>query len=236
MATFLKDGVYVYIARENAVSDAYTGSTGKQLSSLVMNGIKALGANDGDGTFSASTNQHYQQIENVTGVSIGSYGQEYDTFQSLADAFDHDIEIKAMGSGSVDFVMKSGNEVSNNELDHTELKAVASEYPNGWNAVDSNVAVWDPSKDTATTMATDTRGYAILVRQQYGSDNLYWCFHNCKISCSISFASKQASRGTLSWEDARYVTFDTDAAEPVVGTNFHNSGSRAKGWHTATGE
>ena len=233
MATFLKDGVYVYIARENAVSDAYTGSTGKQLSSLVMNGIKALGANDGDGTFSASTNQHYQQIENVTGVSIGSYGQEYDTFQSLADAFDHDIEIKAMGSGSCDFVMKSGCEVTNNLLDHTELKALAAEYPNGWNEANTNIANFNPSKDNKTAIDTDDRGYAILVRQQYGGDNLYWCFHNCKISCSISFASKQASRGTLTWEDARYVTFDTHATELVVG-DHHHSDAKAVGWHTST--
>lgn len=233
MATFIKDGVYVYIARENTVSDAFTGSTGKQLSTLVMNGVKALGANDGDSTYSASGNQFYSQIEDVTGVSIGSYGQEYDTFQNLQDAFDHDIEIKAMGSGSCDFIMKSGNEVTNNLLDHTELKAVAAEYPNGWNDVASNVAVWDPSKDTKTTMVLDDRGYAILVRQSYGTNNLYWCFHNCKISCSISFANRQASRGTLSWEDARYVTFDTHATELVVGTH-HNSGVKAVGWHTST--
>ena len=93
---------------------------------------------------------------------------------------------------------------------------LAAEYPNGWNEANSNIANFDTSKDTATTMATDERGYAILVRQQYGTDNLYWCFHNCKISCSISFANRQATRGTLSWEDARYVTFDTSATELVV--------------------
>ena len=233
MATFLKDGVYVYIARENTVSDNHTGSTGKMLSTLVRNAILALGNNDGSGGTSTNANQIYQQIEDVTGVSIGSYGQEYDTFQNLQDAFDHDIEIKATGSGSCDFIMKSGNEVSNNILDHTELKALAAEYQNGWNEANSNIANFDPSKDTATTMATDERGYAILVRQVYGTDNLYWCFHNCKISCSISFASKQASRGTLTWEDARYVTFDTHATELVVGTH-HNSGVKAVGWHTST--
>ena len=34
-----------------------------------------------------------------------------------------------------------------------------------------------------------------------------WVFHNVKIGCSISFANKQASRGTLTWEDARFVQF-----------------------------
>ena len=233
MATFLKDGVYVYIARENTVSDAHTGTTGKMLSTLARSAILGLGNNNGSGGTSTNANQIYQQIEDVTGVSIGSYGQEFDTFQNLQDAFDHDIEIKAVGGGSCDFIMKSGNEVSNNIVDHTELKVLAAEYPNGWNEANTNIANFDTSKDTATTMATDERGYAILVRQQYGTDNLYWCFHNCKISCSISFANRQASRGTLSWEDARYVTFDTHATELVVGTH-HNSGVKAVGWHTST--
>ena len=236
MATFIKDGVYVYIARENTVSDAFGGTTGSHLSTLAKGGVNALSNNNGSGGSETTGDQVYNQIENITGVSIGSYGQEYDTFQSLADAFDHDIEIKAMGSGSCDFVMKSGTDVSNNMLSHTELKAMAAEFPNGWNKVNAsvaNTAEFDPALDTATTMASDERGYSILVRQQYGTDNLYWCFHNCKISCSISFASKQASRGTLSWEDARYVTFDTHATELVVGTH-HNSGVKAQGWHTST--
>lgn len=225
MATFLKDGVYVYIARENVLSDAFNGTTGKHLSTLTKTGVQALGASTG--------NQKYQQVEDVTGVSIGGYGQEYDTFQTLADAFDHDIEIKQMGSGSCDFIVKSGNNVSNNVLDHLELKALAKDFPNGYNAVTSNIAAFDPALDTKNTMVDDDRGYAILVRQVYGGDNLYWCFHNCKISCSISFANRQATRGTLSWEDARYVTFDTSATELVVGTH-HNSGVAAVGFNTST--
>ena len=237
MATFIKDGVYVYIARENTVSDAHTGTTGKMLSTLARSAILGLGNNNGSGGTSTNANQIYQQIEDVTGVSIGSYGQEYDTFQNLQDAFDHDIEIKAMGSGSCDFIMKSGNNVTYNLLDHRELKAMAAVFPNGWNKVSAdvaNTAEFDPSLDTATAMADDERGYAILVRQSYGTDNLYWCFHNCKISCSISFANRQASRGTLSWEDARYVTFDTHATEVAIGNSFHNSGVKAVGWHTST--
>jgi len=233
MATFLKDGVYVYIARENTLSDAFTGSTGKQLSTLTKSGVMALGANDGSGGTSTNGNQLYQQVEDVTGVSIGGYGQEYDTFQSLADAFDHDIEIKQMGSGSCDFIVKQGTNVTNNVLDHLDIKALAKDFPNGWNAVSGNIAAFDPALDTKNTMALDDRGYAILVRQVYGTDNLYWCFHNCKISCSISFANRQATRGTLSWEDARYVTFDTHATELEVGTH-HNSGVKAAGWHTST--
>lgn len=225
MATFLKDGVYVYIARENVLSDAFNGTTGKHLSTLTKTGVQALGASTGD--------QKYQQVEDVTGVSIGGYGQEYDTFQTLADAFDHDIEIKQMGSGSCDFIVKSGNNVSNNALDHLEIKALAKDFPNGYNAVTSNIAAFDPALDTKNTMVDDDRGYAILVRQVYGGDNLYWCFHNCKISCSISFANRQATRGTLSWEDARYVTFDTSATELVVGTH-HNSGVAAVGFNTST--
>tara|TARA_Y100001938_G_C8084936_1_gene431371 strand:+ start:801 stop:1481 length:681 start_codon:yes stop_codon:yes gene_type:complete len=225
MATFLKDGVYVYIARENALNDAFSGTTGKHLSTLTKTGVQALGA--------STTDQKYQQIEDVTGVSIGGYGLEYDTFQTLADNFDHDIEIKEMGSGSVDFIVKSGNNVSNNNLDHLELKAIAKDFPNGYNEVNSNIAGFDTSIDTKTAVDTDDRGYAILVRQVYGGDNLYWCFHNCKISCSISFANRQATRGSMSWEDARYVTFDTSSTELVVGTH-HHSDAKAEGFHTAT--
>ena len=49
MATFLKDGVYVYIARENTVSDAFSGSTGKHLSTLAKGGVNALSNNNGSG-------------------------------------------------------------------------------------------------------------------------------------------------------------------------------------------
>jgi len=43
-------------------------------------------------------------VSHLTGVSIGTMAKVYDTFQTLADPFDHDIEITEEASGSFDFV------------------------------------------------------------------------------------------------------------------------------------
>tara|TARA_R100000664_G_C2758412_1_gene147264 strand:+ start:3478 stop:4746 length:1269 start_codon:yes stop_codon:yes gene_type:complete len=43
-------------------------------------------------------------VSHLTGVSIGSMGKVFDTYQTLHDAFDHDIEITEEASGSFDFV------------------------------------------------------------------------------------------------------------------------------------
>ena len=43
-------------------------------------------------------------VSHLTGVSIGTMGITMDTFQTLKDPFDHDIEIEEEASGSFDFV------------------------------------------------------------------------------------------------------------------------------------
>ena len=43
-------------------------------------------------------------VTHLTGVSVGSMGKVFDTYQSLADPFDHDIEITEEASGSFDFI------------------------------------------------------------------------------------------------------------------------------------
>ena len=43
-------------------------------------------------------------VSHLTGVSMGSMNKVFDTFQTLKDPFDHDIEISDEASGSFDFV------------------------------------------------------------------------------------------------------------------------------------
>ena len=222
MATFLKGAVKVFIARENKVNDAYNGTYESSL------------AQDANQLWPSDANREFFQIPGVTGVSIGGFGQEFDTFQTLNDAFDHDIEIKEMGSGSCDFIMEYGRTSSAGQIALEELKAMAYYYPNGWNEEVSNVANFDPTEDNHVTRATDDRGYAIVIEQLTGdgTNSLYWCFDNCKIGCSISFANRQASRATLTWDDARYVSFDEGADDGITpgASGTQHSDTSAKGF------
>ena len=220
MATFLKGAVKVFIARENKVNDAYNGTYESSL------------AQDANQLWPSDANREFFQIPGVTGVSIGGFGQEFDTFQTLNDAFDHDIEIKEMGSGSCDFIMEYGRTSSAGQIALEELKAMAYYYPNGWNDAASNVANIDPTEDNHVTRATDDRGYAIVIEQLTGdgTNSLYWCFDNCKIGCSISFANRQASRATLTWDDARYVSFDQGTDDGITSGSTVHSDTTSKGY------
>jgi len=222
MTTFLKGAVKVFIARENVVNNGYGGTYESSL------------AQDGNQIWASDANREFYQIPGVTGVSIGGFGQEFDTFQTLNDAFDHDIEIKEMGSGSCDFIMEYGRTTGSTGIALEELKALAYYYPNGWNeaAIVTNAAGFDPTDDGNVTRATDDRGYAIVIEQKTGdgTNSLYWCFDNCKIGCSISFANRQASRGTLTWDDARYVSFDESTDDGITSASTQHSDSTAKGF------
>ena len=222
MVTYLKGAVKVFLARENVVNNAYGGTYESSL------------AQDANQIWAGDANREFVQIPGVTGVTINNFGQEFDTFQVLNDAFDHDIEIKESGSGSCDFVMDYARSTGSTGFATEELKALAYYYPNGWNeaAIVSNVAGFDPTDDFNVTRATDDRGYAIVIEQKTGdgTNSLYWCFDNCKIGCSISFASKQASRGTFTWDDARYVSFDESTDDGITSGTTQHSDSDAKGF------
>ncbi len=43
-------------------------------------------------------------VTHLTGMSLGSMGKVYDTYQTLSDPFDHDIEITEEASGSFDLI------------------------------------------------------------------------------------------------------------------------------------
>ena len=139
-----------------------------------------------------------------------------------------------MGSGSCDFIMEYGRTSGSTGVALEVLKALAYYYPNGWNeaALTANVAGFDPTDDANVTRATDDRGYAIVIEQLTGdgTNSLYWCFDNCKIGCSISFANRQASRGTLTWDDARYVSFDQSTDDGITSGTTQHSDSTAKGF------
>ena len=221
MTTYLKGSVKVFIARENVVNNAYGGTYESSL------------AQDANQIYASDANRELYLIPGVTGVTINSFGPEFDTFQTLNDDFDHDIEIKNTGSGSCDFIMEYGRTAGATGIAHEELKALAYYFPNGWNEEvgTTDVPNFDPTADNAVTRATDKRGYCIIVQQEVSDgNNLYWCFDNCKIGCSISFANRQASRGTLTWDDARYVSFDESADELDPGVDVHDDGY-AKGFN-----
>ena len=231
--TFIKDAVKVFIARENTTNDAFSGNYTHLDPS--DSAIAHVLADEAVIEFGASTTDLLlKEITNVTGVSLSGFGKEFDTYQTVGDDFDHDIEIKDTGGGSCDFIVKS--DTDGTAFDHLQLAALAYYYPNGWNTINSspaNTASFDPSIDTAVTRDTDQTGYAIIVQQQIASDSfIFWCFDNCKISCSISFASRQASRGTLTWENARYVSFDSFNSA-ILTTSDHND-DYPKGWHSAS--
>jgi hypothetical protein len=220
MTTFLKGAVKVFIARENKVSNGYGGTYESAL------------AQDANQLYASDANREFYKIPGVTGVSIGGYGQEFDTFQTLNDAFDHDIEIKEMGSGSCDFIMEYGRTSGSAGIALELLKAMAYYYPNGWNEHVSNVANFDPTEDNNVARDGDDRGYAIVIEQLTGdgTNSLYWCFDNCKIGCSISFANRQASRATLTWDDARYVSFDQGAKDGITSGSTVHSDTTSKGF------
>ena len=220
MTTFLKGAVKVFIARENVINDGFGGTYESAL------------AQDGNQIWASDANREFYQIPGVTGVSIGGFGQEFDTFQTLNDAFDHDIEIKESGSGSCDFIMEYGRTSGSTGVALEVLKALAYYYPNGWNKATSNVAIFDPTDDANVTRATDDRGYAIVIEQKTGdgTNSLYWCFDNCKIGCTISFANRQASRGSFTWDDARYVSFDEATDDGITSASTVHSDSAAKGF------
>jgi len=235
MATFLKGAVKVYIARANELQDPFSATDGPNASTLAKNACEL---------WDNKTTREYYVVPGVTGVSINGFGKEFDTYQTLGDAFDHDIEIKETGSGSCDFVMEYNRTAGATGISHEHLKALAYYWPNGFNAAKAgsggNYAVWDATIDaplaTGSTgfdgRANHYRGYNIVIEQKTGdgTNSIYWCFHNCKISCSISFASKQASRGSFSWEDARYVTWDEAADDGITSASTVYSETTAKGF------
>ena len=77
-------------------------------------------------------------VSHLTGVSIGSMGKVFDTFQTLADPYDHDIEIMEEASGSFDFI---ASDVTGGDNKFKEAFALTTGY-------------WDLQDDDASTLAS----------------------------------------------------------------------------------
>ena len=154
----------------------------------------------------------YAVITHKASASIDTFGPTYDTYQSLEDDFDHDIEIRATGSGSMEFV-PNYNTDGVGTIPYHRLIYAGTYYPNGFTIDAGSDLYYKPEDDTATTKATDMRGYAVVVEQHITGTTWYmWTFHNAKISCSPAFGPQKATRATLSWEDARYIDFEIDTS------------------------
>jgi len=212
----IKGPIKVFIARENAETAAYSGTP-----ALAHAGMVILGPASG-------ATQPLLLIGSSTGVSIGSFGKTYDTYDAIGNPYSHDIEIRYDGAGSVDVIAIDDSTITS--WDHLQLASLALDYPNGWNELNGTAGVWNPAIDNFSTMANDTRGYAVVIQQEIEHDDVggtiayhFWVFHNCKISASVSLNPKQATKMTFSWEDAHYVeSVRKDTTGITSGTSVHS--------------
>jgi len=150
----------------------------------------------------------YAVVSWDTDVTIDSFGYEHETIQVNDDHYDHFIDLRYNGSGSL--TAKAIDDTTASGLDAYNLFYAATHLPNG--CVEANAAVdltWNPVLDTnAGTQTSDVRGYAVIVEKQVASGIFYqWIFHNCKIEATPGFSPKTATTVNLSWSDARTIEF-----------------------------
>lgn len=155
----------------------------------------------------------YAVVSWDTDVTIDNFGYEHETIQVNDDHYDHFIDLRYVGAGSL--TAKALDDTAAANLDAYNLFYAATHLPNG--CVEANAAVdltWNPANDTnAGTQAIDVRGYAVIVEKQVSATLFYqWIFHNCKISATPGFSPKSATTISLSWDDARTIEFTTSAA------------------------
>jgi len=157
----------------------------------------------------------YAVISWNTDVTIDSFGLEQETFQCNDDNYDHDIDIRNIGGGSLS--AKAIDDTVAGGLDAYNVWYAAAHLPNGCSLADAAVDLsWDPTLDTnAGVRASDLRGYAIIIeKKDEKSTPVYytWVFHNCKISSTPAFSPKSAAVINLTWSDARDFQIATGAA------------------------
>jgi hypothetical protein len=184
--------------------------------STVAWGVTNFGTDGGSNALVDNVDATYAIITEKGSASVDEFGPVYDTYQALEDDYDHEIEIRKRGGGSIEFVPNHGDGASGS-VPFIYLLYAAIHFPNGMTNVVSNVGYYNPAFDTAITKATDLRGYAVVL-EQFVSTGVYytWTFHNAKISCSVTPGAQKATRATLTWEDARYISIDK------AGTSFGN--------------
>ena len=226
---FIKGPVKLGIVMEldNAPSD--TTDFQYPRGTTVTYGVDNIGAHAGFGSLCDTTNLTYALITEKGSVSIDSFGQEFDTYDTLENYYSHDIDIREIGGGSCEFVTSYiGTQASGDPASIMYLQYASAFLPNGFTTNDidgSTQAGYAPEEDTAITKLTDHRGYAIIVEQEVSSTVfLQWIFHNAKIDFTSTFGSKKATRGSLKWSDARYIQYKkVAAAANLAGTGADHS-------------
>lgn len=164
-----------------------------------------------------SADQTYAVVALNTDATIDNIGPEYETFQDIADNYDHDIELRQVGAGSCEFKAQDDSTAAN--FDFFNLQYAGIYFPNGASNTAAGAAAWNATQDTAITKATDLRGWAVVLEQQNDINTSIWyqyTFHNAKIEVKPSFGPKRATTGSLRWSDARYCDFASS------GTTFAN--------------
>lgn len=170
---------------------------------------------DGVGSLYDSADQTYAVISWHTDVTIDSIGMEQETIQVNDDNYDHDIDLRMIGAGSLSAKAIDDTEAAG--LDAYNVWYAAAHLPNGNSLGAAAVDMaWQPTLDVnAGTQASDLRGYAIVIeKMDEKSTPVYytWIFHNCKISSTPAFSPKSAAVINLTWSDARTFEIATGAA------------------------
>jgi len=155
----------------------------------------------------------YAVISFNTDVAIETFGYEHETFQTNEDHYDHYVDLRYTGAGSITSVAIDDTTAAN--LDAYNVLYAATHLPNGdCNSTTGNDLAWDPVGDTnGGVKASDTRGYGIIVEKQVAASIFYqWIFHNARIEATPTFAPKQATRLSARWMDARVIEVNTETS------------------------
>jgi hypothetical protein len=159
------------------------------------------------------TDKTYRAFTVALSASIESIESVYETFQHLGDNFDHSLEIRANGSGSVKIYLIDDDttETSGTIVDAFNLLYAYKNFPFGvTNTSISTDAEYNALDDltNAGVIANDKRGYAIIVELKTAGADRYKqiVFHNARIEVTIDqIQPGKATQATLKWSDARYV-------------------------------
>lgn len=179
-------------------------------STLAGTHITAVGS-----LYDAAADPTYAVIAWNTDITIDSMGLEQETFQCNDDNYDHDIDIRSIGGGSLS--AKAIEDTDAADFDAYNLWYAAAHFPNGdCNTTTGEDLNWDPTGDTnAGTQTSDLRGYGIIIEKKDNKATpvfYSWIFHNCKISSTPAFTPKGAAVINLTWSDARTFEIKTGAA------------------------
>jgi hypothetical protein len=169
--------------------------------------ITAVGA-----LYEAAADPAYAVISFNTDVAIETFGYEHETFQTNEDHFDHYVDLRYTGAGSITSVAIDDTGAG---LDAYNILYAATHLPNGdCNTLTGNDLNWDPVGDVnGGSQTLDLRGYALIIEKQVEAAIFYqWIFHNARIEATPTFAPKQATRLNLRWMDGRIIEVNVESA------------------------